>query len=70
MGINREESPLSSLARLKEKSGGPFLPVEALAAGERLLADFTRGQLQPRITASREPRHASRTNGARGGMAA
>lgn len=45
--INREESPLSSLARLKEKSGGPFLPEDALAAGERLLADVTRGQLRP-----------------------
>jgi len=67
--INREESPLSSLARLKEKSGGPFLPEEALAAGERLLADFTRGQLQPRITASWEPHHASRAKGARRGMA-
>ncbi|MBB3397181.1 DUF6456 domain-containing protein [Rhizobium sp. BK060] len=65
--INREESPLSSLARLKE-SGGPFLPEDALAAGERLFADFTRGQLQLRITASWEPRHASRARGARGGM--
>ncbi|WP_348626629.1 DUF6456 domain-containing protein [Rhizobium sp. R711] len=54
---------------MKEKSGGPFLPVEALAAGERLLADFTRSQLKPRITASWEPRHASRMNGARGGRA-
>ncbi len=67
--INREESPLGSVARLKEKAGAPFLPEEALAAGERLLADFMRGQLQPRITASWEPRHASRAKGARGGMA-
>ncbi|MBB3539784.1 MULTISPECIES: DUF6456 domain-containing protein [unclassified Rhizobium] len=67
--INREESPLSGLARLKEKTGGPFLSAAALAAGERLLADFTRGQLQPRVTASWEPHHASRAKGERGGMA-
>lgn len=67
--INREESPLSTLARLKEKTGGQFLPEEALAAGERLLADFMRGKLQPRMTANWEPRHASRMKGERGGMA-
>ncbi|KQV63809.1 DUF6456 domain-containing protein [Rhizobium sp. Root1220] len=67
--INREESPLASLARLKEKSGSPFLPQPALAAGERLLVDFTRGQLQPRITAAWEPRLSSVTKGSRGGMA-
>lgn len=67
--INREDSPLSSLVRLKERSGRPFLPNEALAAGERLLAGFTRGQLQPRITASWEPQQASRAKGERGGMA-
>ncbi|MEK1872090.1 MAG: DUF6456 domain-containing protein [Rhizobium altiplani] len=55
--------------RLKERSGRPFLPNEALAAGERLLAGFTRGQLQPRITASWEPQQASRAKGERGGMA-
>jgi hypothetical protein len=54
--------------RLKERSGRPFLPNEALAAGERLLAGFTRGQLQPRITASWEPQQASRAKGERGGM--
>ncbi|WP_280950879.1 DUF6456 domain-containing protein [Rhizobium sp. R693] len=43
--------------------------MEALAAGDRLLADFTRSQSKPRITASWEPRHASRMNGARGGRA-
>jgi hypothetical protein len=34
-----------------------------------LLAGFTRGQLQPRITASWEPQQASRAKGERGGMA-
>ncbi|WP_454853733.1 DUF6456 domain-containing protein [Rhizobium binxianense] len=67
--IDRAESPLSGLSRLKDKAGAPFLPKEALAAGERLLADFTRGNLQPRVTSSWEPRLASRGKGARGGMA-
>jgi hypothetical protein len=67
--INRDESPLATLSRLKDRDGKAFMPEAAMAAGERLLADFTRGQLQPRVTASWEPRLASRANGARGGMA-
>lgn len=60
---NVMESPLSGLVRLKEKSGAAFLPREALDAGERLAADFERGGLQPKITASWEPRLSSRTPG-------
>ncbi len=67
--IDRDESPLASLSRLKDKSGAPFMPEAALSAGERLLADFTRGQLQPRVTASWEPRLSSRGSGGRGGVA-
>jgi hypothetical protein len=67
--VDRAESPLSVLSRLKDKAGAPFLPKEALAAGERLLADFTRGNLQPRVTSSWEPRLAGRGKGERGGMA-
>lgn len=67
--INLDHSPLASLARLKDKAGCAFLPEEALSAGERLHADFTRGQLQPRITQTYEPNLASRAKGARGGMA-
>lgn len=63
---NKLESPLSALARLKEKTGGAFLPESALAAGERLHADFTRGGLQPRLTMSWEPRIASRQKGEAG----
>ncbi|WP_337184892.1 DUF6456 domain-containing protein [Shinella sp.] len=63
---NRLESPLAALARLKEKAGGAFLPESALAAGERLHADFTRGGLQPRMTMSWEPRIASRQKGEAG----
>ncbi|HSX72969.1 MAG TPA: DUF6456 domain-containing protein [Shinella sp.] len=63
---NRLESPLAGLARLKEKTGGAFLPDAALAAGERLHADFTRGRLQPRMTMSWEPRIAGRQKGEAG----
>lgn len=61
---NLQESPLFPLLRLKEKDGRPFLSEEALAAGERLAADFDFAGLQPRITASWEPRLASRSTGA------
>lgn len=64
--MNRLESPLSGIARLKEKSGEAYLPESAIAAGERLHADFTRGGLQPRMTMSWEPRIASRQKGEAG----
>ncbi|MCQ1569679.1 DUF6456 domain-containing protein [Neorhizobium galegae] len=66
---NLAESPLGVIARMKDRDGKPFLPVEALEAGERLLTDFTRGQLQPRVTASWEPRLATRAKGTAGGQA-
>lgn len=67
--LNLAESPLGPIARLKDKAGAAFLPPEAVDAGERLLADFTRGQLQPRVTASWEPRLSSRGGGRAGGIA-
>ena len=66
---NLLESPLGAIARLKDRDGKAFLPVEALEAGERLLSDFTRGQLQPRVTASWKPRLSSRGKGQPGGQA-
>lgn len=63
---NRLESPLAALARLKEKTGEAWLPDSAIAAGERLHADFTRGGLQPRMTMSWEPRIATRQKGEAG----
>jgi hypothetical protein len=63
---NLSESPLGAIARLKHRDGQPFLPQDAVDAGERLLADFNRGQLQPRITASWEPRLAGKGEGRRG----
>lgn len=67
--VNALESPLGAIARLKEKSGQAFLTPEAVAAGERLHADFTRAQLQPRLTMAYEPRLASKTRGGAGGTA-
>ena len=64
---NLSESPLSALARLKEKSGAAYFPREAIDAGERLAADFDRAGLQPRVTASWEPRLSARPRGQVGG---
>lgn len=66
---NLDESPFSALSRLKGRGGELFFSVEAIDAGNRLLADFTRGQLQPRVTASWEPRLSARAKGGAGGMA-
>lgn len=60
---NLDESPMSHLARIRGRDGAAFLPEDAVAAGERLLADFTRGQMQPKITASWEQRLADRAVG-------
>lgn len=53
---NLLESPLGALSRLKERNGSAYFPEEAIAAGERLSAEFERAGLQPRITSSWEPR--------------
>ncbi len=65
--VNLSESPLGGMARLKEKSGEPFLSPVALDAGLRLHADFTRGQLQPHLTMRYEPRLAGKIGGIPGG---
>ena len=49
---NLSESPLGHLARRKAKDGKPFLEARELRAGERLRADYTRGQLLPRLGAN------------------
>lgn len=70
VSVNRLESVLGALAFLKDRSGEPWFPPEALAAGERLLGDFTYGGLQPRMTARYEPRLSTRSRGLAGGGAA
>lgn len=42
---NLSESPLSALARRKDKSGKPFLTDDLVAAGERLREDFEMSQM-------------------------
>ncbi|MDP9760742.1 MULTISPECIES: DUF6456 domain-containing protein [Agrobacterium] len=64
---NLNSSPLTGLSRLKEKDGTAFFPSDALQAGERLAADFHRAQLNPKVTATWEPKIASRTKGEAGG---
>lgn len=49
MRYNLAESPLTSLARKKDKAGNPFLTVELLEAGERLREDFELAHLGPRV---------------------
>lgn len=46
---NLSESPLSGLARRKDKSGRPFLSDDLVAAGERLREDFELAQMGPRV---------------------
>lgn len=50
--INLSESPLAQLARLRTKTGAAFLAAREFEAGERLRADYTRGQLMPRLGAN------------------
>lgn len=46
---NFAESPLTLLARKKDKSGATYLSAELLEAGERLREDFEQAQLGPRV---------------------
>lgn len=47
--VNHAESPLSLLHRRKGKDGRPFIDAREFRAGERLRADYTRGQIMPRL---------------------
>ena len=67
--VNTNESPLAALARIKGKDGSPFLEPLQVEAGERLRADFTRGQMQPSLGQSWEPVRYGRRSGAAGGAA-
>ena len=50
--VNDAESPIVRLYTRKTKGGAAYLSSAEFAAGERLRADFERGRLQPRMTAS------------------
>lgn len=46
----RAESPLTLLARRKDRDGQPFLDATLVRAGERLREDFELAQVGPRVT--------------------
>lgn len=48
--INDSESPLAWLARRKGRDGRTMISPHQFLAGEKLRADFTRGQMSPRVT--------------------
>lgn len=47
--VNLAESPLALLRQRRNRKGEPFLSAAEFAAGERLRADYTRGQIMPRL---------------------
>lgn len=47
---NLAESPLTALARRRDKDGKPFLSPALVAAGERLREDFELARMGPRVT--------------------
>ena len=52
VAVNWSESPLGQLMRRKDKDGAAFLSPAEFQAGERLRADYTRGQIMPRLGAN------------------
>jgi hypothetical protein len=50
--VNWSESPLGQLMRRKGRDGAAFLNSAEFQAGERLRADYTRGQIMPRLGAN------------------
>jgi hypothetical protein len=49
MRFNMAESPLTLLARRRDKEGAPFLSEDLVSAGERLREDFELAQMGPRV---------------------
>lgn len=50
--VDDSESPLAWLARRTGRDGLPMINANQFMAGEKLRADFTRGQLTPRVTSN------------------
>jgi hypothetical protein len=67
--INLSESPLAVLARLKDRSGAAYLRPAEIRAGERLRADFSFGQLAPRLGVNWQAPITPGAGGAGGGAA-
>lgn len=69
VAINLAESPLAQLARRRGRDGRSFLSEAEIRAGERLRADFTRGQIMPRLGANWEASVSAGSRDGRGGIA-
>lgn len=67
--VNLSESPLAQLVRRKTREGKPFLATREYEAGERLRADYTRGQIMPRMGANWVASVASGKRASGGGIA-
>jgi hypothetical protein len=67
--VDLAESPLAWLRAHKGRDGRPLISEEAYLAGERLRADFTRGQMMPRVTANWSSTVSSSRRDGAGGMA-
>jgi hypothetical protein len=67
MRYNLSESPLTALARRRDKGGDPFLTDDQVTAGERLREDFELAQMGPRVAQNWDR---FLTGGARGGFQA
>ena len=63
---NLAESPLTALARRRDKNGKPFLSDDLVTAGERLREDFELAQMGPRVAQNWDR---FLTGGGRGGFA-
>lgn len=48
--VARDESPLAQLAHRRDRDGRAWIEPVHVVAGDRLRADFTRGQMTPRVT--------------------
>lgn len=70
VSVNLAESPLSMIARRRDRDGRRFLTDDEFRAGERLRSDYTRGQLMPRLGANWQASVVSgRSRDERGGAA-
>jgi len=67
--LDRDESPVATLARRTDKDGAPLLAPHAVAGAERLRRDFEIAGLQPRVTSNWSASIASGRRGDRGGAA-
>ncbi len=65
--VNHAESPLGRLARLKATTGEPFLELGEFKAGNRLRADFSRAQMEPRLGINWDMTGTGRTANGAGG---